>query len=55
MRCRGISDSRLFFVLLEECGDVVLYFGLSAAVLLLNLLLLHAMAFLLLFRSLESP
>jgi hypothetical protein len=49
------SDSRLFFVLIEECRDAVLYFGLSATVLLLHLLLVHSVPFLLLFNLLGHP
>ena len=53
--CRGTSDSRLFFVLIEECRDAVLYLGLGAAVLLLDLFLIHSVSLFLLLYLLEHP
>jgi hypothetical protein len=54
-RCRGTSDSRLFFVLHKQCRDIVLYFGLSAAVLLLYLFLVHGVPLFLLLHLLGHP
>jgi hypothetical protein len=54
-RCRGTSNSRLFFVLHKQCRDIVLYFGLSAAVLLLYLFLVHGVPLFLLLHLLGHP